>query len=202
MASWLSKPGPLGQSPVAYDGAVPSHRVVEEWMGRRVETLEDLLRPGLRAVCVGINPSMVSVEAGHYDQGRLGQVFYARLREVGLVPTDAAGYEDDALFARGVGFTDVVKRLTARAQDLRPEEFEHGRVQLVEKLAAAGASLVIFTYKKTAEVLFGRFGGSGLLPAQDLVPGDAYVMPGPYAARDEVDAKLDDLRTYLTQSRA
>ena len=34
-----------------------SHRVTEEWMGERVETLEDLLRPGLRAICIGINPA-------------------------------------------------------------------------------------------------------------------------------------------------
>ena len=33
------------------------HRVVEEWMGEEVETLQDLLGPGLRGVVVGINPS-------------------------------------------------------------------------------------------------------------------------------------------------
>ncbi len=55
-------------------------------MGEQVTTLADLLRPGLRAVCVGINPSPVSVEAGHYYQGRLGQVFFARLREAGVLP--------------------------------------------------------------------------------------------------------------------
>lgn len=43
-----------------------THRVVGDWMDKRVETLEDLLRPGLRAVCVGINPAPVSVAAGHY----------------------------------------------------------------------------------------------------------------------------------------
>ena len=57
-----------------------SHRVTEEWMGQPVETLEDLLRPGLRAVCIGINPAPTSVRAGHYYQGRLGQQFYERLR--------------------------------------------------------------------------------------------------------------------------
>jgi hypothetical protein len=37
------------------------------------------------------------------------------------------GYEDDALYAKGVGFTDLVKRPTARASDLGREEFEYGR---------------------------------------------------------------------------
>jgi TDG/mug DNA glycosylase family protein len=190
-------------SPVAvlplYDATVSSHRVVVDWMGKRVETLEDLLRPGLRAVCVGINPSQVSVEAGHYYQGRLGKLFFARLREVGLLPANAAGFEDDALYAEGVGFTDIVKRPTARAQELRLKEFEYGRSALVEKLTDAGAPLVIFTYKKTAEVLLGRFGGSGLLPARDALPGDLYVMPGPYARGNEVAAKLGELRDYLTR---
>lgn len=168
-------------------------------MGQEVETLEDLLRPGLRAVCVGINPSPVSVRVGHYYQGRLGKLFYSRLREVGLLPADADRYEDDALFAEGVGFTDIVKRPTARAKELRPDEYEHGRAALVEKLEAVGAPLVIFTYKKTAEVLLGPFRGSGLLPRQEAPPSDPYVMPGPYARREEVRSKLRELRSYLAE---
>src|SRR5688572_18037945 len=99
-------------------------------MGEEVETLADLLRPGLLAVCVGINPSEVSVERCHYYQGRNGQRFYERLRGVGLLPRDARRYEDDALFAAGVGFTDIIKRPTGRAISLRPEEFVHGRALL------------------------------------------------------------------------
>lgn len=34
------------------------HRVTETWMGQPVETLEDLLRPGLRAVCIRINAAL------------------------------------------------------------------------------------------------------------------------------------------------
>jgi hypothetical protein len=57
----------------------PGHRVAEEWMGASVLTLGDLLRPGLYAVVVGINPSPVSVAAGHYYQGQIGQRFFKRL---------------------------------------------------------------------------------------------------------------------------
>jgi hypothetical protein len=59
---------------------------------------------------------------------------------------------------------------------------------------------MIFTYTKTAQVLLGRFGGSGLLPTQDTVPGDVFVMPGPYAAREDVEAKLDELRGLLVRA--
>jgi hypothetical protein len=51
--------------------AIPDHRVVIEWMRESIETLEDLLRPGLDAVCVGINPTPTSVAAGHYYQAAL-----------------------------------------------------------------------------------------------------------------------------------
>jgi TDG/mug DNA glycosylase family protein len=44
-------------------------------MGEEIETLDDLLRPGLRAVAIGINPTPKSVAAGHYYQGKYGQTF-------------------------------------------------------------------------------------------------------------------------------
>src|SRR3954465_10656178 len=101
-----------------------SHRATEEWMGQPVETLEDLLRPGLRAVCVGINPAPTSVAVGHYYQGRLGQQFFARLRSAGKIgPADA--WEDESAFEFGIGFTDIVKRPTASAKEVRPEEFAY-----------------------------------------------------------------------------
>src|SRR5439155_19283411 len=67
------------------------HRVIQEWMGEAIETLEDLLRPRLRAVCVGINPAEVSVAAGHYYQGLVGRRFLSRLATVGALPQGLAG---------------------------------------------------------------------------------------------------------------
>lgn len=126
-------------------------------MGERVETLEDLLQPGLRAVCVGINPSPVSVEAGHYYQGTLGQRFYGRLRYAGLLGDGPERFEDDAAFASAVGFTDIVKRPTRNAGAVSPADFEHGQRLLEAKLAAHRPELVIFTFKKAAESLLGPF---------------------------------------------
>jgi double-stranded uracil-DNA glycosylase len=170
-----------------------SHRVVEEWMGEPVETLEDLLRPGLCAVCVGINPAPTSVRAGHYYQGPLGQGFYERLRRAGVLPREP-GWEDDIAFASGIGFTDIVKRPTGKAGEVRREEFEHGRELLRGKIENAAPRLVIFTFKKTAEVLFGTIAGNGLIHGRTLGESPIFVMPGPYAARADVEERLRDLR--------
>lgn len=161
-------------------------------MGAWVETLEDLLRPGLAAVCIGINPAPSSVQAGHYYQGRLGQQFYERLRRAGLLPR-APGWEDDLAFEKGIGFTDIVKRSTSKASEVRPEEFGHGRALLQARIEGARPRLVIFTFKKTAEVLYGPIAGNGLIQGRELGRVPVFVMPGPFAPRAEVDGRLREL---------
>jgi TDG/mug DNA glycosylase family protein len=172
-----------------------SHRVREKWRGEEIETLADLLRPGLRAVCVGINPAPRSVAAGHYYQGQLGQRFFRRLRLVGLLP-DGAGWEDDRAFANGVGFTDIVKRPTAKASEIGSEEFAHGKPLLERKLAEAHPELLVFSFKRTAEILFGEMAGNGFVGRQ-LAGAEVFVMPGPYAKAGEVSARLAELGRYL-----
>lgn len=166
-------------------------------MGELVETLEDLLRPGLRAVCVGINPAPTSVRAGHYYQGRLGQQFYERLRRAKLLLREP-GWEDDLAF---VGFTDIVKRPTAKATDVRAEEFQYGRDRLRSKLEAVEPRMVIFTFKKTAEQVFGSVAGNGFV-GLELGRAPVFVMPGPYAPRMEVDLRLRDLNAFVGQSES
>jgi TDG/mug DNA glycosylase family protein len=173
-----------------------SHRVTEEWMGQPVETLEDLLRPGLRVVCIGINPALTSVRAGHHYQGQLGQQFCERLRRAGLLPR-APGWEDDLAFEHGIGFTDIVKRPTQKASDVRADEFGHGRDRLHAKLRPLEPGLVIFVFKKTAEVLFGSIAGNGLIPDRELAGVPIFVMPGPYAPGDNVETRLRELRGLI-----
>jgi double-stranded uracil-DNA glycosylase len=168
------------------------HRVVEHWMGRDVETLEDLLRPGLRAVCVGINPAPRSVAAGHYYQGPIGQRFFRRLRDADVLHA-RAGFEDDAAFADGIGFTDIVKRPTARGHEVDASEFRYGAELLHSKLSEHRPELVIFTFKRTAEALFGTFRGNGFVDGLFLDHSDVFVMPGPMESTKTAEATLRGL---------
>lgn len=144
-------------------------------------------------MCVGINPAPPSVEEGHYYQGRLGQAFFARLRAAAVIPAASDGYEDDAAFAAGIGFTDIVKRPTKSAADVESAEFEHGRELLEAKLAEHRPELVIFTFKKTGQVLFGSFAGNGFVPGLKLASSDVFVMPGPYESAGSADATMKQL---------
>jgi TDG/mug DNA glycosylase family protein len=175
------------------------HRVTENWRGHRVETLADLLRPGLRAACIGINPSPVSVARGHYYQGQIGRRFWRRLRETGAITEAGTGREDDEAFAAGIGFTDIVKRPTARAAEIGAAELAHGRELLAAKLHEHRPALLIFTFKKTAVALLGPFDGHGRRPEFELAGAGVFVMPGPYERADRVGAALDELRGLLAQ---
>jgi double-stranded uracil-DNA glycosylase len=180
--------------------AANGHRAVEDWMGKAVVSLADLLRPGLRAVCVGLNPSPVSVDAGHYYQGRTGQRFFGRLRRAGLIPQRHDRFEDDAAFAQGVGFTDLVKRPTATAAELLSGELRFGCAAVERKIGSVRPDLVIFTFKRAAEAILGGLAGNGFQPGLEVGGCPVFVMPGPYEARDSVEARLAELRSWATST--
>lgn len=169
-------------------------------MGRATETLEDLLRPGLQVMCVGINPAPKSVAAGHYYQGRLGQRFWSRLRTVGLLPQQVEGWEDDAAFACGVGFTDIVKRPTASAKDVGAVEFEYGRELLLDKLDMCAPQVVVFVFKQAATKLLGSFPANGFI-GRSVAGADVFVMPGPMESAGTATRTLGMLRARVARAR-
>lgn len=173
----------------------PGHRVTEIWMSDKVTTLADLLGTNpLRGVVIGINPSPASVAAGHYYQGRLGQRFFAGLAEAGVLPP-GHGFEDDRAFAAGLGFTDLAKRPTARASELPNEELLRGRSLLEERLRALEIPRMIFTFKKSAAVLIGRFNGFGLINRR-LFGAEVFVMSGPMAPTAHREQAVSELRDW------
>jgi TDG/mug DNA glycosylase family protein len=104
-------------------------------------TLPDLLRPGLKIVFVGINPSLFSAERGRYFARTTNRFWPCFSRSVlSLEARQALGVEtlkpehDRALLNCGFGFTDLVKRPTARADQLDPAELAAGVGELAAKL--------------------------------------------------------------------
>jgi TDG/mug DNA glycosylase family protein len=173
-----------------------SHRTTIVLDGRSTDTLEDL--PPLRnhLLFVGLNPSPVSVEAGHYHRGRLGQAFWRRLVAARILPPDAAlDAADDALAALGHGITDLLKEPTARdvASDA---QLTAGVGTLWQKVAIWRPGAVVFIYKRAASIAAGRPLEErwGQLAGVALAGRPCFLMPGPYAPRREVDAGLNFLR--------
>lgn len=172
------------------------HRTTIVVDGQRVTTLADIPPLRNRLLFVGLNPSPVSVEAGHYHQGRLGQNFWRRLVTAQILPPDTSiETADDALLVAGHGITDLLKRPTAR-DTATPAELTAGVGPLWQKVAVWRPAAVVFVYKRAAEIAAGRTLSErwGQLAGVALAGRPCFLMPGPYAPREEVDEGLNFIR--------
>jgi TDG/mug DNA glycosylase family protein len=177
-----------------------SHRTRLSIDGRTVETLADL--PPLRdaLLFIGLNPSPVSVAAGHYHQGRLGRTFWRRLILAGILPpATSVETADDALVAAGHGITDLLKTPTPR-DVATTAELTAGVGPLWQKIALWRPAAIVFVYKRAAEVSAGRALTEtwGQLPGVALAGRPCFLMPGPYAPVDQVDLGLNFLRNLAS----
>ena len=164
--------------------------------GVPVPTLADLPPLRDRLLFVGLNPSPVSVEAGHYHQGRLGRMFWRRLMLAGILPPGTAVEgADDALLAAGHGITDLIKAPTAR-DEATDAALTAGVGPLWQKIALWRPAAVVFVYKRAASVAAGRALAEswGHLPGVALAGRPCFLMPGPYAPTEQVDEGLNLLR--------
>jgi len=113
--------------------AVALERSERLWLSaRRARTLADWVRPGLELLVVGLNPSPVAAATGVPFAGANNRFWRAAVR-AGWVERDRD--PRDAL-RRGVGFTDLAKRVTASASQLRAGEYRRG-ARRVERLVRA-----------------------------------------------------------------
>jgi TDG/mug DNA glycosylase family protein len=188
---------PPGGTPIEIERPEPGpHRTTLVLDGRPVETLADLPPLRDRLLFVGLNPSPVSVEAGHYHQGRLGRSFWNRLVTATILP---AGTEpesaDDALVAAGHGITDLLKLPTSR-DDASDATLTAGVGPLWHKVSIWRPAAVVFIYKRGAEIAAGRRLDEkwGQLRGVALSGRPCFLMPAPYAPREEVDEGLNLLR--------
>jgi TDG/mug DNA glycosylase family protein len=91
--------------------------------GTRLRTLPDIVGPGMRLLVCGLNPSLYSADRG-FGFARPGNRFWPAALAAGLVTRDRDPWH--ALAAHGVGFTDLVKRATARADGLTADDYREG----------------------------------------------------------------------------
>jgi TDG/mug DNA glycosylase family protein len=181
---------------------VTSYRTTLTWRGQRCETLADILAPGLTCVFVGLNPSPVSVRAGHYLWGTLGRQFWGHLQQHGILPRTANGtFPDELLLASGFGITDLAKCPSPRANALTREDVAEGRDLLREKIERFRPKLVCSVYKGTLAALTGRKSVPyGVLP-ETIGETRLFAAPFPYRPAEQVRAGFTELRSLIEEAR-
>lgn len=97
-------------------------------------TVPDLVGPGLRVLLCGINPSLWSGATGFHFANPSNRLWPV-LELSGWTPRRLHPSETAELLAAGIGITNLVRRATARADELTDDEVRSG-LPAVEALAA------------------------------------------------------------------
>ncbi len=158
-------------------------------------TLPDYLREGLDVVFVGINPSVYSVQQGHYFARKTSRFWPAFSRSVlseparrGLGTATLGPEHDAALLDYGIGFTDVVKQPSSNAAQVSPTQFAEWAPRLLARLQRYRPSVACFHgltgYRPFLRYALGRMEISPALGLQPERLGTVhlFVVPNPSPA--------------------
>ncbi len=117
--------------------------------------LPDYLAPRLKLLFVGINPGLISAAAGHYYANPRNP-FWRLLHEAGLTPVLLRPDEDARMLSFGYGLTDIVKRPSRGAGELKSGEFPASRQRLLRIVKRLKPKAVCFNSKTAFEGYFGK----------------------------------------------
>ena len=104
----------------------------------------DLLKPALKLLFCGYNPSLVSGRTG-YHYAHPGNRFWRVLFAAGITDRLYRPEEDAKLLNLGIGFTNLCPRPTRRADELDREEIRAGAEELRAKLESFRPRVVAYT---------------------------------------------------------
>ena len=154
---------------------------LESYRGSEVP---DLLGPEVRLLFVGINPGLWTAATQTHFAHPVNRFYPALLRAgIILTPIDAAAGMTDAdratVLARGIGITNLVRRATARADELTAEELRTGGEALVATVRRVRPRVVAVAGITAYRSAFGiRRAVLGRQP-EPLAGAELWVVPNP-----------------------
>jgi double-stranded uracil-DNA glycosylase len=137
-----------------------------------------VIAPGLAVLFAGINPGLYSAATG-YHFARPGNRFWPALYHAGFTPRLLRPDEQGQLLSFGLGITNVVGRATARAGELRPEEFTEGARLLAGKLEQVRPAWLAVAGVTAYRAAFGRPRAQVGPQDEAIGPVRIWVLPNP-----------------------
>jgi double-stranded uracil-DNA glycosylase len=119
------------------------------------DELPDIIAGQLNVLFCGINPGMTAAATGHHFAGRNNR-YWRVMHLAGFTPEEISPQNDRAILQYACGLTSVVKRPTARADQLSPEEFISAATEFKQKIARYAPRFVAFLGKAAYGGLSGQ----------------------------------------------
>jgi TDG/mug DNA glycosylase family protein len=161
----------------------------------RLRTLPDIVGPDMHVLVCGLNPSEYAADRG-VGFARPGNRFWPAALAAGLVSRDRDPWH--ALAEHGVGFTDLVKRATPRADVLTADEYRDGVARLTWVVDTLRPAVVCVVGLAGWRAAVDRRTTPGLQPG-DLAGVPVYVMPNPSGLN--AHTSVADLAAHLEAAR-
>jgi TDG/mug DNA glycosylase family protein len=105
--------------------------------------LPDLIAKNLIVLFAGINPGLYTAAIGRHF-GRPGNRFWPALHDGGFTPRRFSPFEESLLLDLKFGITNIVRRATARADELTDDELRAGGKRLAAKVKRWRPTVVAF----------------------------------------------------------
>ena len=157
---------------------IPWKPTKAEVLGASNKFVPDLVAKDLMVLFAGVNPSPYTAAIGHH-YGHPGNRFWPALYGGGFTPRLFSPFEEALLLDLGFGITGIVKRATARADELTDDELRAGGKLLEAKVKRLRPTVVAFVGIHPYRVVSGiKDAGVGL--QKSLFGGCyAWVLPNP-----------------------
>lgn len=161
----------------------------------RGATVDDLVGPDPKLVFVGINPGLWTA-ATNTHFAHPGNRFYPALLRAGLIDREidrSAGFTPDDrahLIARGMAITNLVRRATARASELRRDELVAGGRVVRAKAEAWNPRVVAFAGITAYRIAYSDSGATVGRQSESWDGTEVWVVPNPSGlnAHETVDS--------------
>ena len=142
------------------------------------DALPDIIAAGLAVLFCGINPGMAAAAAGHHFAGK-GNRFWRAIHLAGFTAEEILPRNDRMILQYRCGLTSVVKRPTARADELSPEEFRCAAAGFEQKIARHRPRFVAFLGKAAYAALAGQRDVAWGLQSTTMQGAAIWVLPNP-----------------------
>lgn len=173
--------------------------------GKKFKTLADILpnEGNLEILFIAKIPTTISVDAGHYFQGRQGTMFWNKLSEFDILKVPYGQYPDEHLLLNNYGITDIVKIPRNYGNEPSDDDYKSGLKRILSIIKKYKPKVIVFVYKRVLDNIvrlnFGINNKSiyGFNPQLETYLNSkvfVFPMPGTPCNRDQAIQSMTDLK--------